>query len=133
MEVFVLFVPKKEKFVQRFWDKNFKYVKQWYLDVRRDDDVIISASPSYLIAEVCARLGVKCIASVNESNYLVKQTHCYGAEKVGRFQKEFPDAQPETFYSDSMSDVPMMKFAKRGYLVKGNKITLLFQNGEKVQ
>lgn len=132
MEVFVLFVPSKQKFVKRFWDKNMKHIKQWYLNVRRDDDVIISASPSYLIEEICSRLGVKCITSVSEQHCLVKQKHCYGEEKVVRFQKEFPNVVPETFYSDSMSDEPMMRFAQMGYLVKGNKITLVFQNGEKV-
>ena len=29
-----------------------------------------------------------------------------------------------------MSDEPMFKLAKRGYLVQGDKITLIYENGE---
>ncbi len=132
MEVFVFFVPSKQKFVKRFWDKNIKHVKKWYYDVRRDDDVVISASPDYLIEEACSRLGVRCIASATGKNYLATEKHCYGSEKVVRFEKLFPNVRPSKFYSDSLSDAPMMKFAEEGYLVKGDKMTLLYRNGESV-
>ena len=33
-----------------------------------------------------------------------------------------PDAVPDEFYSDNMIDLPMMKLARRAYLVHGNHI-----------
>lgn len=134
LECFVLFVPRKEKFVQNFWNSNIRHIKQWYLDVREDNDLIISASPYYEISVVCNRLNVQYLCSVsNPKTYLVQGPHCYGEQKVIQYKKHFGDTPPETYYSDSMSDVPMFKFAKRGYLVKGNKITLVYENGERVQ
>lgn len=132
LEWFIVLVPHRERFVKRFWDKNIRHVKQWYLNARKDDDVIISASPAYLIEEACARLNVRCITSPSNKNGHVVGKHCYGEQKVVRFREEFGNAPLETFYSDSMSDAPMLKLAKRGYLVKGDKITLIFQNGERV-
>lgn len=36
LESFVLFVPCKKKFIVRFWDKNFKHIKSWYLSQHSD-------------------------------------------------------------------------------------------------
>lgn len=132
LEWFIVLVPNREKKVRRFWDKNIKHVKQWYWDVKRDDDLIISASPAYLIDEICSRLGVRCIASPVGKRGTVCAKHCYGEQKVVLYRQQFGDAPLDAFYSDSMSDTPMFRMAFEGYLVKGDKITLLYKNGEKV-
>ena len=49
--------------------------------------------------------------------------NCYGKEKLIRFKSEFPSLKLNRFYSDSKSDLPMMKFAENGFLVKNDKIT----------
>lgn len=129
---FVKLVPNKQKFVAKFWDKNIDKTKQWYYDQRREDDIIISASPSYLVEEACRRIGVRCIATpvdLRTSN-VIGGNHCYGKEKPTFYREQFGDTPLETFYSDSMSDEPMFKLAKRGYLVKGDRITLIYENGE---
>lgn len=133
LEVFVLFVPCKKRFVNKFWDKNFKHVKSWYLQVKQPDDLVISASPAYLIEEICSRLGVACIASPCAANGLVCGKHCYGEEKVRYYKQRFGETPLQAFYSDSLSDLPMLQLAQRGYLVQGEKITLLLQNGEKAE
>lgn len=132
MEVFEIFVPNKPKQAQKFWDKNQKHLKQWYLKAKRDDDIVISASPDYLIEEICTRLGVRCIATKTKKNGMALGKHCYGAQKVVRFQESFPNTALESYYSDSMSDVPMFEFAKQGYFVRGETVTLVYQNGDKV-
>ncbi len=129
LEWFVVFVPCREKFVKGFWDKNFKHVKGWYLDAKRDDDIIISASPAYLIEEICARLSVRCITSESGKRGTVIGKHCYGKYKVMAYEREFGKTPLETYYSDSLSDVPMFRLAKRGYFVRGDEITLLYENG----
>ena len=44
--------------VSRFWDGHEKKIKRWYLENRRPDDVVISASPEFLLNPVCKRLGI---------------------------------------------------------------------------
>ena len=129
---FVKLIPNKQKFVTKYWDKHLNKIKQWYYDQQKEDDIIISASPSYLVEEACRRIGVRCIATPVDlkTSKVIGGNHCYGAQKPKFFREQFGDAQLETFYSDSMSDEPMFKLARRGYLVKGDKITLIYENGE---
>lgn len=132
LERFIVFVPKKIKFIEKFWDKNFKRIKSWYLQQKCDDDLVLSASPEYLVKVACERLGVKCVASqvdLNSGKTIGK--HCHGKSKIDFYRRYFGNTALETFYSDSLTDTPMMKIAKRGYLVKGDKITLLYEDGEK--
>ena len=53
--------------------------------------------------------------------------NCYGDEKVRRFMNEVGE-NIERFYSDSLSDRPMMALAEKAYLVKGDN--LIYWNGE---
>ena len=130
LEFFIMLVPCRKKFAERFWNKNVKHVKQWYLDAKRHDDVVVSASPDFLIDEICSRLGVVCIASPTNKRGSVVGKHCYGEHKVTMFRDRFPEATLETFYSDNMSDAPMFRIAKRGYLVKGDEIAQVYENGQ---
>jgi phosphoserine phosphatase len=61
--VFLRFISAREMAV-RFWEKNRRKIRRWYLRQKRDDDVIISASPEFLLEPaVCGFLGVSLIAS----------------------------------------------------------------------
>ena len=132
LEWFVALVPNVDKFVIKFWDKNMKHIKAWYLAQRRDDDIIISASPNFLVSEACKRLGVACIATNLSTNARLSGKHVYGEEKVSTYKLLYDDKPLVTYYSDSMSDIPMFKFVDRGYFVKGNKVTLLYENGVRI-
>lgn len=134
LESFVLFVPCKKKFIVRFWDKNFKHIKSWYLSQRSNEDVVISASPLYLVEEACHRLGVTCFATnYSPETFLSKSPHCWGSVKVDVYRQNFGDTPIEKFYTDSMSDLPLLEMAHEGYFVKGNSVSLLYLNGQKVQ
>lgn len=133
ISLFIALVPHAEKFAVKFWDKNMKRIKSWYLEQKRDDDVVVSASPYFLINEACKRLGVKCIATDLDTHARLHGKHCHGEMKVEAYKKVFGDKPLATYYSDSLSDTPMFKFADKGYLVKGDKVTLLYENGEKVK
>ena len=133
LEWYIALVPNAEKFAVKFWDRNMSRIKSWYLEQRRDDDIVISASPSFVIEEVCRRLDVQCIATDLDTHGRLHGKHCYGAEKVVAYQAVFGDKLLASYYSDSRSDTPMLQFAKKGYFVKGDEITLLYENGEKVQ
>ena len=113
------FLPDPAAEAARFWDEHIGRIYPWYLERRRDDDLIISASPAFLIGEACRRLGVRWMATpMDPADGKLLGTNCRGAEKVRRFHEAFGDASVEEFYSDSLSDRPMMELAERGYLVK---------------
>ena len=107
--------------------ENDKYsitkIKEFYKKQKCSNDVIISASPEFLIAEVSKMLGVRYIASkVNTTTGALESKNCRGSEKVRRFKEQYPYENIENFYSDSLSDIFMAKESKRAYLIKGNTI-----------
>lgn len=116
-------VPDVEAAVSAFWQKNARRVRAWYQAQRREDDVIVSASPEFLLAPIAAQLGARLIASrVDPFTGQYDGENCHGAEKVRRFQAEFGGARPDAFYSDSLSDAPMARLATRAYLVCGERV-----------
>lgn len=110
--------------VKDFWDKNIKGIKSWYIHKQKADDVIISASPEFLILPVCQMLNIKyAMASiVNPKNGKYTGVNCHGAEKVRRFYERFPDGNIDEFYSDSYSDTPLAEISKASFIVKGENI-----------
>ncbi|MCM1081992.1 MAG: HAD-IB family phosphatase [Clostridium sp.] len=111
--------------IEQFWNKNIKKIKKWYLKQRDNEDVVISASPEFLLQPVCKSLGIKktiaSIVDINTGKYIGK--NCRGEEKVKRFKKEFPHESIECFYSDTLSDKPMAIIAKKSFIVRGEKIS----------
>ena len=45
--------------VDSFWNKRMHKIKPFYKEIQRDDDVIITASPYFMMEEICKRIGVK--------------------------------------------------------------------------
>lgn len=112
-----------ESLVSGFWDKNQRKIKSFYFEQQKDDDVILSASWSYLIEEACRRIGIKTVIA-SEIDLREGKIHrlCFREKKVEVFRDIFPDAVIDDFYTDSMNDAPMFKLAKRVFLVKGDKV-----------
>ena len=84
-----------------------------------------SASPEFLLAPACRRLGIRPpIASrVDARTGRYTGLNCKGAEKVSRFREQYPDAEIGQFYSDSRSDAPLAHLARRAFLVRGDSYT----------
>ena len=139
--LFVLKIRKKQVFKQRmlgflkyvddvdaavadFWEKNFSRIKPFYHETHRVDDVVISASPEFLIRPACERLQVKSImgSPVDSRTGRFHGPNCHGEEKVRRFRQLYPDAQIDDFYSDSHSDDPLAALARHAYLVQGDRL-----------
>lgn len=108
-----------DKEVVDFWDYNEKKIEQWYLDQQQDDDVIISASPDFLLNEICRRLNIQKPVStvVNTLTGQLESENCRGNEKVKRYLELFPQESINEFYSDSLSDLPMAIYAKYAFRV----------------
>ena len=102
---------------------NMKKIKKIYLDMQKEDDVVISASWDELIGEACRRIGIKnVIASSIDHNGCSLKVLCYGENKVKIFKEKFPGIKPENFYTDSKNDQPMIEFSENAYFVEGDDI-----------
>jgi phosphoserine phosphatase len=121
--VFTRFIPV-QKTVLNFWDKSREKIKSWYIRQKQNSDVIISASPEFLLKPlVCSYLGVNLIASrfdQSTGKYIGK--NCSGNEKVRRLYEIYPGDVIENFYSDSLSDAPLAEKAMQSFIVKGQNI-----------
>ena len=113
-----------EKDVEDFWQENIKRIKKWYLDTQKEDDVIISASPEFLLKPICDKLGIKYLMASRVDAHTGKYTgeNCHGKEKVRRFREMFGDAEIDEFYSDSYVDFPLVEISKYSMRVKGEKL-----------
>ena len=139
--LFVLRMRKKQAFKQRmlrflsligdvdaavdaFWKENMSRVKAWYPPRHRPDDVVISASPEFLIRPACEKLGIGCVigSPVDKRTGHFYGPNCHGREKVVRFHARFPGGKIDEFYSDSHSDDPLAALARKAYLVKGERL-----------
>ena len=111
---------------ERFWDGHIGNVFPWYLSRAREDDLAISASPDFLISAACRRLGIRHLATgMDPATGRLTTPNCWGEEKVRRYSEVFGDEKVEEFFSDSLSDLPMMRLAERGYLVRNGAVIRL--------
>ena len=122
---FLAYLPDRDRALYEFWNRNAHRIKQWYLSQFSEDDVIISASPEFLLAPICARLGIHTLIAsiVDPDSGEYTGLNCSGEEKPRRFREIFGDIRPDRFYSDSLSDSPMARLAFQSFLVRGNRIT----------
>lgn len=114
-----------ESDVPAFWETHMKNIKKWYLDSKKENDVIISASPEFLLEIPCENLGIKYLMAsrVDPHTGLYYGENCHGEEKVRRFYEKFPEnIKVDNFFSDSYSDTPLAKIASKSYIVKGNNL-----------
>ncbi|MCQ2462361.1 MAG: haloacid dehalogenase-like hydrolase [Clostridia bacterium] len=116
-----------KKIMPEFWtEKRLKNkLRPFYKSLHREDDVVISASPVFLICPACERLGIKHIIGTGfdtETGEIGKP--CFRESKIDRFYEYCGEgAVIDDFYTDSMNDQFLMTLAKRVFLVKGEKIT----------
>lgn len=115
-------VPEPEKVVEAFWEENFRKIKPFYLQQKRPDDIILSASFEFLLKTPAEKLGVgKLICSQfdNDSGELIRV--CFRNNKVPLLREYIGD-EKFSFYTDSMNDKPVIDVADEGYLVKGSNV-----------
>ena len=113
-----------EKDIKDFWKKNKCKIKAFYKAQQKEDDVIISASPAFVLEPICKSLGIKHLicSDVDVNTGEFRRENCYNKEKVVRYKEIFGDAPINDFYSDSYSDTPLAELAKKAYIVKGEEL-----------
>ncbi|MCF0112115.1 MAG: HAD-IB family phosphatase [Erysipelotrichaceae bacterium] len=112
--------------ITAFWDEKESGIKSWYLHQQKADDVIISASPEFLIKPICERLHISYVLASRVDPYTGKYTglNCHGEEKVRRFEQMEWYGVVDEFYSDSYSDTPLARLAvKKAVLVDGDNLS----------
>ena len=117
-------MDKLEEFIDDFWKENDKKIKDWYREQKENTDVIISASPEFLLKPLEKTYKFYVIATkVNEKTGKFESKNCHDEEKIRRYEELF-SKKIKKFYSDSIkAEKPMLEYAKEGYVVTGNDIT----------
>ena len=113
-----------DEYVELFWNKKQYKIKKWYINQKNKNDVIISASPEFIIKKIGKRLGLKNIicSKVDKKTGTYIGKNCYGEEKVRRFKEVYKDKIIDNFYSDNYCDTPLANISKNAYYVNKNII-----------
>ena len=113
-----------QKDINDFWNINIDKIKPFYKNQQQKDDVIISASPEFLLAPICKTLKINYLMAsvVDEHTGKYNGINCHGEEKVRRYREMFGDTKIHEFYSDSYSDTPLAKISEKTFIVKGNRL-----------
>ncbi len=119
---FIFKIDNYDKLIDSFVEKNIKKIKSFYLDNKKDNDVLLSASYDLWINKFAKKLGIKNVISTNvNNNGKIIGKNCKGKEKVKRF-KEFSNKSINCAYGDRESDKYILNEAKEAYMVRGNKL-----------
>ena len=132
---FLKMIKNIDDYIEDFWIKHKKNIKEWYLKQKKKTDVIISASPEFLLKPLEKELGVERIIATKVNKYTGKfeSRNCHDYQKIKRYEAEMRRKNDiKRFYSDSIkSDKAMFEYALEAYLVKKNKIEKINPNSYK--
>lgn len=111
--------------IEKYWDKNEKRIAPWYLAQKKDDDLIISASPTAIIEPIANRLGVRFVASEFDIKYGVFTNNLMYAKEKARYIIDQGFPMIDNFYSDSLADTPIALLAEKAHFVsdKASKVS----------
>lgn len=113
-----------EALLEEFWDTHQHKIFPWYPGQQEETDIIISASPEFLLAPICRRLGIRHLIASRVDSRTGKYTgeNCWGDEKVVRLKDQMGITHCDKFFSDSYSDTPLANIADEAFLIKKGQI-----------
>ena len=111
--------------IEKYWNKNEKRIASWYLKQKKEDDLIISASPDCIIEPIAKRLGVKFMATEFDREFGVFTNNFMYAKEKAKYIFDHGFPMIDNFYSDSLSDTPLALCAEKAYLVKDKARTVV--------
>lgn len=119
---FIKYFDNIDIIVEDFWNsKNYK-LKEFFIKQHKKNDIIISASPEFLLKPVAKKYNFNLIGTkMNKKTGKIIGSNCHGKEKVLRLKEKNIECC-KAVYSDSLSDKPMQKIAEKAYLVKKDKV-----------
>ncbi len=113
----ILRIRDFDRLIERYWDKHEKNISAWYLKQKRPDDLIISASPSCVIAPIARRLGVRFVATEYDREFGVFTDNLMFAKNKARYMIDHGFPVIDNFYSDSLADTPLALCAEKAHMV----------------
>ncbi len=114
-----------DKLLEEFWSTHKDKIKEFYLEKDHSNDIIISASPEFLLKPMTDELKVKDMmaSKVNKKTGKYEGINCHDVEKVRRLNEKYSNYKVIESYSDSIkSDRPILELAENAYQVKGKKL-----------
>ena len=106
-------------YIKEFWKTHAHKLNQNILPLIGPDDVIISASPVFLLDGIREMLGTERIIGTEVD---LEQKRIlwfnFGENKVKRYRALYGDQIIDAFYTDSYNDKDLMEISKKVYLVK---------------
>lgn len=107
--------------VEAYWKEIEQYMKPWYFDVKRDDDIIASGTPRFLLEPIMKKLGLKNLVAteMDPKTGKIDGDFAVGKFKPVNFLAQFDYDCMDKFYSDAYSDHFLAEHAKEAYVVHG--------------
>lgn len=120
------FVPDIDAELHDFWRIHKKKIYSWYCVKDHSMDIIISASPEFLISPVMKLFQIVAVIGtvVDPKTGLLLSKNCYGEEKVRRLNMLLDTPVIESFYSDSKADTPLAQMAKQAYFIRQGSLAI---------
>jgi phosphoserine phosphatase len=106
--------------VKGFWElKKFRLFPWFKERTRQGKEIVISASPEFLLKDICTENNIDIvIGTVMDYKGNIQGYNCKGEEKVRRLNEVIENCRLEEFYSDSDSDLPLVRLSSKSYKVK---------------
>ena len=107
--------------VQEYWDEIEKYMKPWYNDVKRPDDVIASGTPRFILEPIVEKLGIGGLVAteMDTKTGKIDGDFAIGEFKPVNFKNQYGLDCIDNFYSDAYSDHYLAQYAKKAFIIHG--------------
>lgn len=120
----IRYLDDPEREAEEFWNTHMDHIGQWYLRQMKSDDLVISASPEFLLRPVSKKLGFRLIATpMSISTGKICGLNNRGQVKLKNYMEQFPDQTIEEFYSDSHADEPLARLANKAFMVSKGEVS----------
>ena len=113
-----------DELVEQFWDKHEKKIQPWYKEKHTDSDIVASASPEFLLAPICKRLGIRHLvaSNVDKTTGVCIGAECRGEEKLRRLQEAFPELHIQNYYIEPGVDKRIVDISEQVFIVQGEDV-----------
>ncbi|MDD3048811.1 MAG: haloacid dehalogenase-like hydrolase [Bacilli bacterium] len=117
---FLVHIKNLDAEVEIFWNKHIRKIYPWYLAEKKEDNLIVTSSPTFLIAPICKKLGVNNFigteVDIKNGNFIGKV--CNKEEKRRRYTELYGDQVINQFCTDSFDDEPLFGVSEKVYMLK---------------
>lgn len=102
-----------------YWAEIEQYMMPWYNDVKRDDDVIASGTPRFILEPIVKKLGIGGLVAteMDPKTGKIDGDFAIGEFKPVNFKNQYGLDCIDKFYSDAYSDHYLAEYAKEAYVV----------------